>query len=60
MFRLGRKDHDCDGLAQALRYLKYHKKLLDGKSDEHDANDWRQQDRFDLTSKNGFVAQIGA
>ena len=51
MFRLGRKENDCDGLAQALRYLKCHQKLLDGKSDKHDANAWRQYDRFDLTSK---------
>jgi hypothetical protein len=32
------------GLNQALRYLRYHHKLLDGKSDEHNVNAWKRYD----------------
>ena len=37
-------EKDGVGLDQALRYLKYHHKLLDGKSDEHNANAWKRYD----------------
>lgn len=32
------------GLDQALRYLRYHHRLLDGKSDEHNVNAWKRYD----------------
>lgn len=35
-------EKDGVGLDQALRFLKYHHKLLDGKSDEHNFNAWRR------------------
>lgn len=37
-------EKDGVGLDQALRYLRYHHKLLDGKSDEHNANAWKRYD----------------
>lgn len=32
------------GLDQALRFLKYHHKMLDGRSDEHNVNAWKRYD----------------
>lgn len=45
-------EKDGVGLDQALRYLKYHHKLLDGKSDEHNANAWKRYDALVERQKN--------
>jgi hypothetical protein len=37
-------EKDGVGLDQALRFLRYHHKLLDGKSDEHNVNAWKRYD----------------
>lgn len=37
-------EHCGAGLDQALRFLRYHHKLLDGKSDEHNVNAWKRYD----------------
>ena len=37
-------EKDGVGLDQAFRFLKYHHKLRDGKSDEHNANAWKRYD----------------
>jgi hypothetical protein len=37
-------EKDGVGLDQAYRFLKYHHKLLDGKSDEHNVNAWKRYD----------------
>lgn len=40
------------GLDQALRFLRYHHKLLDGKSDEHNVNAWKRYDALIERQKN--------
>lgn len=37
------------GLDQALRFLRYHHKLLDGKSDEYNVNAWKRYDSLVAT-----------
>lgn len=40
------------GLDQALCFLRYHHKLLDGKSDEHNVNAWKRYDALIESQKN--------
>ena len=45
-------EKDGVGLDQAFRFLKYHHKLRDGKSDEHNANAWKRYDSLSGRHKN--------
>jgi hypothetical protein len=44
-------EKDGVGLDQAYRFLKYHHKLLDGKSDEHNVNAWKRYDALSERNK---------